>query len=393
MYKIKTIDKISSTGLKRLDSDQYEIASDINHPNVLLVRSSKINEITIEASVLAIGRAGIGVNNIPIEFCTQKGIVVFNTPGANANGVKELVLLGMLLSARNVKDAIDYVNSIKATSTEQFNKLVEANKSKFVGFELKGKRLGVVGLGAIGIMVANDSVSLGMQVQGYDPYISVERAWSLSRNVAPATSFDKMLAESDFLTLHVPLTDNTRGFLNKDKLANLKKGSVILNFSRGEIVNEKDLLTALDEKRIASYVTDFPSDKLINHPSVIAIPHLGASTLESEENCATMIVDQIQDFIENGNIKNSVNFPESYLERNTDFRLIVANHNIPNMIGQITTALASESLNIVNMVNKSKGNIAYNIMDLSNEISEKALRKLKEINGVIMHRVICWRNK
>lgn len=389
MFEIKTIDKIATIGLKKFDSTSYKISDEIEAPHGILVRSSKIPESSIPDSVMAIARAGIGINNIPVSYCTQKGIVVFNTPGANANGVKELVLLGMLLSARHVFDAISYVKSLDINSShDDFNKLVEANKSKFRGVEIKEKTLGVVGLGSIGIMVANACVSLGMQVRGYDPFISVERAWSLSRNVLPAVSLNKMFSESDYLTLHVPLTDDTRGYLNKEKLSYLKKGCVVLNFSRGEIVNEDDILAELDAGHISNYVTDFPSEKLLKNNKVIAIPHLGASTMESEDNCATMVVDQMRDFLEDGNIKNSVNFPECSLERNSDYRLLVANNNVPNMLGQIATVLASEGLNIVNMVNKSKGNIAYNIFDISAPINQTVQDKIKNINGVIMQRVI-----
>lgn len=387
MFFIKPIDKIANVGLKLFDS-QYQISNTIDNPHAILVRSSKLTESDLIPSLYAIGRAGIGVNNIPVSLCTQKGIVVFNTPGANANGVKELVLLGMLLGARNIIDSVGYVQTLKDAPAEEFDKLVEANKSQYKGFELKNKRLGVVGLGSIGIMIANDCLSLGMHVEGYDPYISVERAWSLSRNVKKASTLEKMLSESDFLTLHVPLTDQTRKFMNKEKFAHIKKGCILLNFSRGEIVDEADLLEALDQRIIAKYITDFPSKNLVGHEHVICIPHLGASTHESEDNCATMVVEQIKDYLENGNIKNSVNFPECSLERNIGHRLLVANQNVPNMLGQIGTVLAEEKLNIINMVNKSKGDIAYNIVDVSNEITDAVLSKIQKISGVIMQRII-----
>jgi len=387
MFKIKTLDKIANIGLKLFDS-QYQVSNAVDDPQAIFVRSSKLSESDLKPSLYAIGRAGIGVNNIPVSLCTQKGIVVFNTPGANANGVKELVLLGMLLGARSVIDSVNYVQTLKTAPAEDFDKLVEANKSKFKGFEIKDKKLGVVGLGSIGIMVANDCVSLGLHVEGYDPYISVERAWSLSRNVKKASTLEKMLSESDFLTLHVPLTDQTRKYINKEKLAHVKKGCILLNFSRGEIVDEADLIEALDQRIISKYITDFPSQRLIQHEHVISIPHLGASTHESEDNCATMVVEQVKEYLENGNIKNSVNFPECSLERNVGHRLLVANQNVPNMLGQIGTVLADEKLNIINMVNKSKGDIAYNIVDVSDEITDAVLSKIRNISGVIMQRVI-----
>lgn len=389
MFQIKTIDKISENGLKLFDENHYNFSNDFNGINAIIVRSTPITEEFLSSDLLAIGRAGIGVNNIPVNYCTDKGIVVFNTPGANANGVKELVLAGMFLASRNIFKSIEFVKSLDLKN-ESLDHIIEKNKSQFKGFEIKGKKISVIGLGSIGIMVANDCVSLGLNVQGYDPYISVDKAWSLSRNVIPSLSLDKSLGESDFVTLHIPLTKNTKHFFDKSKINSLKKGCILLNFSRGEIIDEDAVLEALNNRQIFKYVTDFPNEKFLGNENVIAIPHLGASTYEAEENCSMMVVDQLKDFLENGCIKNSVNFPDCYMERrnDTDFRILISNQNIPNMIGQITTILANDSLNIINMVNKSKDNVAYSILDVSGTMTEDALKNIKSIPGVTMLRVI-----
>jgi len=389
MFWIKQYNKIDKKGISKFEDGGFDLDSQKNVSNgAILLRSYKLTPDDIIDGTLAVGRAGIGVNNVPVSYCTENGIVVFNTPGANANSVKELVLMGLLIVSRNIKDAVDYAKSLKNEDADEIKKLVEANKAKFKGFEIKGKKLGVIGLGAIGRSVANDAVSLGMDVIGFDPFMSVENAWELSRRVKAAKSLESMLSIVDFLTIHVPLTDGTRNLLDSEKLACMKKSSVILNFSRAEIINEDVIVKALNSGSIAKYVTDFPSKVLLNTAHVVNIPHLGASTAEAELNCAIMVSDQVKDFLENGNIKNSVNFPECYLERRGDSRLIVANYNIPNMVGQIATILANEGLNIVNMINKSRGDIAYNIVDITGKVSENVIKNIRKIDGVIMDRVL-----
>lgn len=387
VFKIQTKNKIATKGLERFARDEFEVASDINHPDALVIRSYKLHDDPLPESLKAVGRAGAGVNNIPIEKCTKQGIVVFNTPGANANAVKELVLAGMLISSRNIVGGIGFAKGIKGKDAV-LHEQVEKNKSNFAGVEIRGKTLGIIGLGAIGAMLANDAVALGMDVEGYDPFISVHHAWGLSSRVKPAVSMEGMLRKSDFVSLHVPLTEETKTFLNADKLSSLKKGAVILNFSRDGIVDEDDLLAALDQGQVGKYVTDFPSTKLIKHDNVISIPHLGASTREAEENCAVMIAEQVKDYLINGNIKNSVNFPNCSMERAGDYRLIIANENIPAMVGQITTLLADAGLNIVDMMNKSRNDVAFNIVDIAGKYDPKIIDKIRKIKGVIMARGI-----
>jgi D-3-phosphoglycerate dehydrogenase len=388
MYKIQTLNKISPKGLDRLPRDAYETASEILNPDAILVRSQKMHDMPIPDTVKAIARAGAGVNNIPVDACTGRGIVVFNTPGANANGVKELVLAGLFLSSRNVVGGITWAKSI-AQKGDEVPKLIEKEKSAFAGPEIKGKKLGVVGLGAIGVMVANDAVSLGMEVVGYDPYISVEAAWGLSRTVARATSLDRLLIESDYVTLHLPLNDSTKGMLAYEKLSLMKKGARLLNFARGGLVNNKDLIRAISEGIISAYVTDFPDDELLKTEKVICLPHLGASTPESEDNCAIMAVDQVRDYLENGNIKNSVNFPNCEMGRiGRAYRLTVANKNIPNMVGQMTALLAEEKINISDLINKHRDDVAYNIIDTDSKLSPELLNRIRKIDGVIMVREV-----
>jgi D-3-phosphoglycerate dehydrogenase len=387
MFKIQTLNKIAMIGLDGFSREQYEIASDILNPDAILVRSADMHNLQLAASVKAIGRAGAGVNNIPVEACSKRGIVVFNTPGANANGVKELVLAGLLMSSRRIVPAIDWARTLKGKGKE-VGPLVEKGKNDFVGPEIKGKKLGVVGLGAIGVMVANDAVSLGMEVTGFDPYISVEAAWGLSRTVRRATSLDQLLSQSDYITLHVPLMDQTKGMLKADKFALMKKGVRIINLARGGLVKNADLLEALKAGSVGCYVTDFPDDDLLDVPGVIAIPHLGASTPEAEDNCAVMAVEQVRDFLENGNIKNSVNFPACALPAMGRNRIVVANANVPNMVGQITTVLAGDKINIADMMNKSAGDFAYNIIDIDGQVSEAQVEKLRKIEGVVMARLI-----
>lgn len=392
MYKLQTLNKISACGLDIVLHAGYEVASEILNPDAILVRSADMLKMEIPASVKAIARAGAGVNNIPVDACTGRGIVVFNTPGANANGVKELVIAGMLLASRNLIPGILWAKTLIGKGDE-VPKLIEKGKSSYVGPEIKGKRLGVIGLGAIGIMVANDAVALGMQVTGYDPYISVEAAWGLSREVRRARSLESLLAESDYVTLHLPLNDKTKGMLNRERFALMKKGVYLLNFSRGGLVRNDDLFEAFAEEKVAAYVTDFPDEELLKHEKVIGIPHLGASTPEAEDNCAVMAVNQVRDFLEHGNIKNSVNFPDCDLGKVVKNRIIIANRNIPNMVGQVTSLLAYEMINIADMLNRHKGEFAYNIIDIDGEANEAILEKIRKIDGVVMVRLIAAADK
>ena len=387
MFKIQTLNKIAMIGLEGFPREQYEIASEILNPDAILVRSADMHSMTLPASVQAIGRAGAGVNNIPVEQCSKRGIVVFNTPGANANGVKELVLEGLLLSSRRIVAGIAGAQTLKGKGKE-VGALVEKGKNDFVGPEIKGKKLGVIGLGAIGVMVANDALGLGMEVAGYDPYISVEAAWGLARTVRRAISLDMLLAQSDYITLHVPLADQTKGMLNRDKFGLMKKGVRIVNLARGGLVKNADLIEAMKAGTVACYVTDFPDDDLLTVPNVIPIPHLGASTPEAEDNCAVMAVEQVRDYLENGNVKNSVNFPACALPSMGRDRIVVANANVPNMVGQITTVLAADRINIADMMNKSAGDFAYNIIDIDGDVSQTQVEKLRKIEGVIMARLI-----
>jgi D-3-phosphoglycerate dehydrogenase / 2-oxoglutarate reductase len=388
MYKVQVFNKVSETGLCRFPEDKFVIGDEIlDESDVILVRSYSLHDTELPESVKAIGRAGAGVNNIPIEKCSDKGVVVFNTPGANANAVKEIVISGLFLASRNIKEGINYSKTLEGKGDE-VGKLVEKNKSKFAGYEIKGKTLGVIGLGAIGIMVANDAIKLGMRVQGYDPFLSVNRAWDLSNEIESAESMEKLIETSDFISIHVPLNQETKDLIDEAKIAKMKNGSVILNFSRGGLVNEDALEAALKSGKLHKYVTDFPTDKMIKCESAICIPHLGASSAEAEENCATMIVDQTKDFLLNGNIKNSVNLPDCSLERTGAARITILNKNIPSMVSQITSAFASKGINIVDMVNKSRGDMAYTIVEVSEVPSDDIVKKLEEIEGVIKARRI-----
>ncbi|NLK97429.1 phosphoglycerate dehydrogenase [Defluviitalea saccharophila] len=387
MYKIQTLNNISEKGLELLPKDTYEVSNDCTNPDGILVRSAKMHGMELPASLKAIARAGAGVNNIPVEECSEKGIVVFNTPGANANGVKELVLAGLLLSSRKIVEGIQWTKSLKGQGSE-VPKLVEKGKSEFAGPEILGKKLGVIGLGAIGVLVANAAHSLGMDVQGYDPYMSIDAAWGLSRSVHRAVSLESLLSECDYITVHVPLLDETKNMLNKEKFALMKKGVRILNFSRGELVNNTDLIEAIKEGIVAAYVTDFPSEELIDVENIIAIPHLGASTPESEENCAMMAAEQLRNYLEHGNIKNSVNFPDCEMVRTTNYRTVVAHKNIRNMVGQITTILAHADINIMDMMNKSKKDWAYTVIDSDKKVEEDIVAKIKAIDGVVAVRTL-----
>jgi D-3-phosphoglycerate dehydrogenase / 2-oxoglutarate reductase len=386
MFKIQTLNKISSNGLDLLPRDKYEYASEILNPDAILVRSQQMLDMELPASLLAVARAGAGVNNVPVDKCAERGIVVFNTPGANANGVKELVIAGLLLSSRKVLEGISWAKTL--TKEADALKTIEKGKSNYEGPEILGKTLGVIGVGAIGVRVANAAYSLGMEVIAYDPVISIEAAWMISRNVRKANNLDSLIAASDYITLHCPYNNETKGMFNKAKFALMKKGVKILNFARGELVNNADLLKAIEDGIVSKYVTDFPSNDLLTNEKIIPIPHLGASTPESEENCAIMAVNQLRDYIENGNIKNSVNFPECILAPTAKQRLTVANKNVPNIIGQITQVLADHKINIADMLNKSKSNYAYNIIDIDDKIGDDVVKKLRAIKDVVLVRVI-----
>jgi len=386
MYRIDLLNKISEKGLS-LFTEKYEYRADVPDPDGILVRSKEMKDMTLPPSVKAIARAGAGVNNIPIDQCSEKGIVVFNTPGANANGVKELVLMGMLLACRNVVEGIAWAKSLVGEG-DKVPDLIEKGKSKFGGTEIMGKTLGVIGLGAIGTMVANTAESLGMEVMGFDPFLSIEAAWKLSRTIKKAPNLDRLLAESDFISLHVPQNKDTKGFINSDKFAIMKKGVVILNFARGGLVDTPSLKQAIANGIVSCYVTDFPDEEIIKTDKVIPIPHLGASTEESEENCAIMATMQMMDFLENGHIKNSVNFPECFLDRSFKQRITISNKNTPGMIEKITGLLADNRLNIADMINKSKGNLAYNIIDLEGDIDGDLIKKIQSIEGILAVRVL-----
>ncbi|OGS34323.1 MAG: 3-phosphoglycerate dehydrogenase [Elusimicrobia bacterium RIFOXYB2_FULL_49_7] len=387
MFKIQTLNKISPRGLDRFPHDSYEIATEFSHPDAVLVRSANMLETSFADTVKAIGRAGAGVNNIPVDRCSKSGIVVFNTPGANANAVKELAILSLLISSRKVVDSVLFLHQA-AGKGEELSKLVEKNKSLFVGPEVLGKKLGIIGLGAIGVMVANSALALGMEVEGHDPFITVDAAWSLSKDIKKAKGIDRLIATSDYISLHVPQTEKTKGFLNEEKISRMKKGVRIINLSRGGIVDEKAVIAAIKSGQISCYVTDFASDALLSTENVICFPHLGASTPEAEENCALMIVDQVKDFLENGNIRNSVNFPAITLERQGERRLTIINRNVPNMVGQFSTVLADAKINILEMINKSQNELAYNILDIEGPLSEEVIKKLNAIEGVIKIREI-----
>jgi D-3-phosphoglycerate dehydrogenase len=387
MFAIQTLNKIAACGLDRLPRDKYETATEIQNPVGILVRSADMHSMSLPPSLLAIARAGAGTNNIPINLCSERGIVVFNTPGANANGVKELVIAAMLLSSRKIIEGINWTQSLKGKGDEVPG-LVEKGKAEFVGPEIQGKTLGVIGLGAIGVMVANAGISLGMKVLGYDPYISVEGAWKLSRDVIKSNSIDALISESDYITIHVPLTPETKGVLSKERLARVKKGTRIINLSRSGLVDNEALTQEIKSGAIAAYVTDFPEDELLGIPNVYCIPHLGASTPESEDNCAIMAADQLREYLERGNIKNSVNFPDCEMATSGKDRIVVMNKNVPNMVGQITTVLAKRNLNIEDMINKHKGDMAYNIIDVSGTIDPQLESDLLAIEGVVRVRII-----
>ena len=384
--KIQTLNAISKKGLSRLP-DSYLVGNDIADPDAILVRSQVMHELPIATSVLAIGRAGAGTNNIPTKAMSERGVVVFNAPGANANAVKELVIAGMLMGTRNIAPALTFVNGLFGDD-ESLHKQVEAGKKHYVGHELRGSTLGIIGLGAIGSMLAESAIQLGMNVVGFDPEITVDAAWRLPSQVKKAASIDDLVKRCDFISLHVPLLPATKDLINNDRVKLMKKGCILLNFARDGIVNEKAILDGLNDGKLHAYVCDFPSNLLRHHPRFVALPHLGASTEEAEENCAIMVADQVRDYLENGNILNSVNFPNISMPRESGFRLAIANANVPNMLGQISTALAGAGLNIHNMVNKSRGDLAFTLVDVECAVPQAVIDQLTAIGGVLRVRYL-----
>ncbi|GAC1634238.1 MAG: phosphoglycerate dehydrogenase [Nevskia sp.] len=388
MYKIKTLNNISVLGLERLPRERYEVGADVTAPDAILLRSADLHKAEIPATVLAIGRAGAGTNNIPVVQMSQRGVPVFNAPGANANAVKELVLASMFLAARNIAPAIEFVRGLSGSDAE-LHRLVEDGKKHFVGMELPGRSLGVIGLGAIGVKVANAAYELGMQVCGFDPGMTVQNAWQLNSGVRQALSVDDLVSKSQFISVHVPLLDATRGLINADRINLMKQPGVLLNFARAEIVDEAAVLAGLDAGKLQAYACDFPSQRLQAHRRVIATPHLGASTAEAEDNCAIMVADQLREFLETGNVRNSVNFPESVMPLLPGKqRLSIVNANVPNRVGQITTALAKHAININDLLNKSRGEIAYTLVDVDQRIPPELVAEIAAIPGVLATRVI-----
>ncbi len=387
-FKILTLNNISVRGLERLPRERYEVASEIGHPDAILLRSADMHSMEIPASVKAVARAGAGTNNIPVARLSKRGVPVFNAPGANANAVKELVIAGLFLAARNICQAWEYVRTLKG-SDHEIEEAVEKGKKKYVGYELPGRTLGVIGLGAIGVEVANAAHLLGMRVLGFDPQITVQRAWQLSSGVEQALSLDDLFARCDMVTVHVPLLDATRNLVNAARLKLLKPSGVVLNFSRAGIVDDTAVLEALNGAKLGAYVCDFPTNQLKDHPKVIALPHLGASTGEAEENCAVIVADTLREFLENGNIRNSVNFPEAIMPRTgSASRISIANENVPNMVGQISTALAEAKLNIADLLNKSRGELAYTLIDVDGPVPSSLLEELRAIHGVLSVRAV-----
>ncbi len=387
MFRIQTLNKISTRGLECFSRELYEIASDLPNPDAILVRSYDMRGMEFASSLKVIARVGTGTNNIAVDRCTASGIVVLNTPGANANSVKELVLASLFLSSRRIIDGVNWTRNLRGRGDE-IPALVEKEKSRFKGPEIRGKTLGVVGLGAVGVMVANDAVALGMQVIGFDPFISVEAAWGLSRNVKRAMGLEELIANSDYITLNAPLTAKTRGMIDRNQFGLMRRGVRLINTARGGLVNNVDLKEAIRDGIVSAYLTDFPDEELVDFDCVVAIPHLGASTPEAEDNSASMAARQVSEFLERGNIANSVNFPNCEMARSEKARIIIANRNIPNMVGQITTLLAEEMINIEDMLNKHRDGLAYNIIDVDESITPETVDKIRRIEGVIMVRVL-----
>ena len=387
MYQIKMFNKISPVGLNRFDEAHYNVADTVEQEDAILVRSAKLLDYEFPANLKAISRAGVGVNNIPIDRCSEAGIAVFNTPGANANAVKELVLCGMLMASRDVTGSIRWVREQVANGVEVAS-VVEKGKSAFIGPELYKKTLGIIGLGAIGSLVANVALDLGMDVYGYDPFLSVDAALRLDRHVHVVKDINELYKRADYITIHIHYTDKTRHMINAEAIGKMKRGVRFINLARGEIVEDEAMLSALDTGKVAAYVTDFPNNKLVRAPHVVAMPHLGASTPESEQNCAAMAVDQLKDYLENGNIKNSVNFPNVHMDRTGVMRMCIVNRNIPAMLANITTLLAKDHVNVENMTNKSRGDYAYTMVDLGAKVDDKVIQDVMDLPGVIRVRVI-----
>lgn len=387
MYKILTLNDIATVGLERLPRESYEVATEIQYPDAILLRSYKMHGMEIPGTLKAVGRAGAGVNNIPVADLSKLGIPVFNAPGANANAVKELVLAGMLLASRNICQAWDFSVHLSGSDNE-ITKQVEAGKKNFAGFELPGRTIGIVGLGAIGRLVANMALSLGMRVIGYDPDLTVEGAWQLPSEVNKAASVDELLANVDYVTFHVPLVDATKHIINAENLQRMRQNVVIINFARSGIVDDEAVSAAIKSGQVHAYVCDFPTNLLKNHERVIALPHLGASTREAEENCAIMVADQIREYLEKGNVINSVNFPEVKMEYTEGHRIAIVNSNVPNMVGQISTAMANSGLNIIDMLNRSKDTLAYTLADVNQTVPEEVVKEIAAIDGVLGVRVI-----
>ncbi len=387
MFDVLTLNKIASQGLEKFDPSKYQVSDTCENPDGIILRSFSMHDMELPENLKAVARAGAGVNNIPIDACTEKGIVVFNTPGANANAVKELAITGILLASRNITGGIEWAKTLIGKGAE-VPKLVEKGKGQFVGPEIKGKKLGVIGLGAIGVMVANAAHNLGMDVIGYDPYLTIDAAWHLSRSIHHAKDMNEVFANSDYITLHVPLNESTKNMICSDTLKTMKDGVRILNFSRGGLVNTAHLAVALEEKKVACYVTDFPDEAVLSLENVIAIPHLGASTPESEENCAEMAAQELVDYLENGNIVNSVNFPACSVDREGDVRITILHKNVPTMLSQFSSIFAEKHLNIQNMLNKNKQENAYTIMDICGEVPEDVEATIAAIDGVLKVRVI-----
>ncbi len=386
-FRVLTLNQISPIGLKRLPTEHYTVGKDVANPDAVLVRSADMHGIEIPASVKAIGRAGAGTNNIPVKAMSARGVPVFNAPGANANAVKELVIAGMLMAARNITGALSFVKALDPVAADMHKK-VEDGKKQFAGFELAGHTLGVIGLGKIGCLVADAAIKLGMNVLGYDPDITVDAAWSLPSQVRKANSVAEILRNSHFVTLHVPLVDATRNLISDQNLEHVRHGAVLLNFSREGVVDEVAVLAALEALKLRYYVCDFPSAHLNAHPHVVALPHLGASTREAEDNCAMMVADQVRDYLENGNVQNAVNFPAVVMPRESGYRVAIANANVPNMVGQISTAMAKAGLNIHNMMNKSRGEMAYTLLDVDSVVPEAVIGSIASIEGVLAVRYL-----
>jgi len=386
-FNVLILNNVSQTGLKRMPAERFACAKEVAKPDAVLLRSADMHSMDIPQSVLAIGRAGSGTNNIPVKAMSERGVPVFNAPGANANAVKELVLAGMLLAARNIGGAIKFVSALDPADPDM-EKKVEGGKKTFAGYEISGHTLGVIGLGKIGCLVADAALKLGMHVVGYDPEITVDAAWSLPSQVKKANSIAEVLKSCNFVTLHVPLVDATRNMINAESIELMKHGAVLLNFARNGVVDEAAMLAALDVKKLSAYVCDFPSAKVNNHPHVIALPHLGASTREAEENCAIMVADQVRDYLLDGNIVNSVNFPTVVMSRESGYRIAIANANVPNMLGQISTAMAEAKLNIHTMMNKSKKDVAYTLVDVDSKVSQKVIDQIAKIEGVLAVRYL-----